>query len=692
MEESMKRMAKIAAVLAAVVLIVTACPGTGPDGPDVPSGMGLVNVRIGGAARTVVPGLVDAGKFTYDLLFTPADVSDPVGWNGKDYTGLIGITLNPGTYSLTLTAYTGEGDGRKEAAVAVVESIVVEDGEETEVPVALTFKPEAGDGTLGFTITRPESITLTGARFVLTPLHEDGTTYGEDWLNPLYISDGASVPLSHSGNETLASGYYKAVVTLLAEGLKAVKYDIVHIGAGQTTTLDWAFAAEDFSANDNNNINSSAVNIWLLGAGDQWEIYANDNKLTQEDDGTFVVRAGMTGESPRFRFSLDNTTEWTSDKDKPKRFQPGVDDTLMVPGEPAPMTLVGRNEGEPTAWKLDRAGRYRFVVNYDKKTVTVTSLENAEKLDAVQGLALSAEGIAAWSVPEDETGIGAYSIQIWKGVDGNNTEEGDRIQVPKGEGKTDSGYSYNLLSVLREKSPGWYGISIKAIAANDDYDDSDDTGNAVDGVWREVEKRADVQYVWWFETTKARWVNVDGVSDYIVQLYRDGVPVGGSVVVPGGSAVDPGNETQTVTTHDFTSGLTAGGSYTFGVKTKGDNRLILDGDEKKSAASSPPNQGGDAAAITLAPANKSGSLVVTGGGASIARNGGSLTVSVTGGAFTSFSWIVDGVGLSGQAGASITLNGSNYNLGGHSVTVYALDTNGVPWSPVAPISFTVTAR
>jgi hypothetical protein len=105
-------------------------------------------------------------------------------------------------------------------------------------------------------------------------------------------------------------------------------------------------------------------------------------------------------------------------------------------------------------------------------------------------------------------------------------------------------------------------------------------------------------------------------------------------------------------------------------------------------------QAGGTPTIALAASEKwTGTLAVQGGGsASIAKSNGSLIIQVTGGDFTSFVWIVDGAQVSGQTDPSITLIGSNYRLGGHSVTVYALDGNGVPWSPASPIGFTVTAQ
>jgi hypothetical protein len=115
------------------------------------------------------------------------------------------------------------------------------------------------------------------------------------------------------------------------------------------------------------------------------------------------------------------------------------------------------------------------------------------------------------------------------------------------------------------------------------------------------------------------------------------------------------------------------------------------GDETQSASVTVTVTAADALTIEFSPSDKwSGTLEVSGGNTDIAKSSGSLTITVTGSDFTSFVWIVDGDVFGGQTGASITLTGTNYALGGHSVTVYAFDADDVPWSPESPVEFTVT--
>jgi hypothetical protein len=356
--------------------------------------------------------------------------------------------------------------------------------------------------------------------------------------------------------------------------------------------------------------------------------------------------------------------------------------------------------------------------------------------------------------------------------------EGPAREITKG-----GTYSEDFLAAMRGGGVGSYTVKVKAVGDGTNYADSTEAESEA----RSVSQRTAVVNAWWFETSKARWVNVDGESDYTVQLYQGGTPVGTAAAVSRGTVENPGNSAETVTTHDFNTTITAAGpgSYTFGVVTKGDAYLVLDAGETKPAneaaykydvklstpsgltwagttaqwsgdsnaagylvqlykdgspsgagipvtsgtsytgftlsaaglytftvkalgtgaantgsyldsavsAASEGKRVGGAASITLtASDNWAGTLEVAGsGGTSIAKSGGSLTISVTGGGFTSFVWIVDGVTLADNT-SSITLSGADYSLGGHSVTVYALDENSVPWSPPAPISFTVTAN
>jgi hypothetical protein len=352
-----------AALAAAAILAMVACAPVLDPGGAPPAGQGTVSISLGvdgagpsaGSARTLLPGAVTTGVFdAYTLVFTPQ------GGNGTsvtlDVTSLT-VNLDAGDYTLTLTAKKGGA----EAATGEAGSFSVTSGENTAVEVQLVFKPEAGDGILSYSVTRPSGLGLADAQFTLTPLHQNGITYGNDWLWDLYNVKDGQIAVTHTGNPPVASGYYEAVVTLTAGERQAVKSDIVHIGAGQTTTLNWTFDESDFS--------TTVTDMWVLGNGNQWETYNDGNKLNQQADGAFVWEGEMT--SAYFRFSLENTGSWAGDKDKPNRFQP-VDNIAITLNGPVDMAFVPRNTGTGTAWGLGGNGYYRFEVDPYAKTVTVT--------------------------------------------------------------------------------------------------------------------------------------------------------------------------------------------------------------------------------------------------------------------------------------------------------------------------------
>jgi hypothetical protein len=118
--------------------------------------------------------------------------------------------------------------------------------------------------------------------------------------------------------------------------------------------------------------------------------------------------------------------------------------------------------------------------------------------------------------------------------------------------------------------------------------------------------------------------------------------------------------------------------------------LALGGCKQPSGSSAGNGEPQGAVSITLSPSDELETLTATGNAVSIAKNGGSLTITVSGGSFSDFEWIVDGATLPDISSSSISLSGTNYSSGGHSVTVYAYDGDGVPWSPAVPVKFTVT--
>ncbi|MDR2743415.1 MAG: Ig-like domain-containing protein [Treponema sp.] len=385
-------------------------------------------------------------------------------------------------------------------------------------------------------------------------------------------------------------------------------------------------------------------------------------------------------------------------------------ETTVNPGNPAETittydftsAITTGGYGSYTFGVVTKGNGY-LILDADEKKGPAYSYVNpgAGKLSAVQDLALSDKGVATWTALTDEANVESYSIQIWKGGT-PNTEEGNRIPVAKGSGKTGTAYTHNLLSVLKKLEPAHYGISIKAIAAaSSGVANSDDTDNTASAAWQQVKKPASVEYAWWDKTDKtvAHWDTVADVgnpTDYTVNVYQGGTKV--AETTGAGTYTQDGKLKAYV---DLKSQITqyGPGSYTFGVVTKGNGYLILDADEKKVEAAFESKN----LFVTFTPANESASLVVTPTGpVSISKTGQttSTVLTVTGTGFTGFTWVIDGVSVTGTENGitlsgdskTLTITAADLKVGGHSVTVYALDSDNVPWSPASPIQFTVTAQ
>jgi hypothetical protein len=350
------------ALTAAAVLVMAACsPVAGPEISGPPAGKGVVNIQLGdgsapsdsAAVRTLLPGSVTDTAFdAYDLAFTVA--VDNGSGTAQTFTGVSSLTaaLDAGKYDLALTAKKGTAP----VAAGEYKNITVTDGGSTPVTVSLVFNPGAGNGTLSFTITRPSGLDLSGAEFVLSPLFAGGTPDTTDWLYILYNGEKKE---TYSATETIASGYYRAAVTLSTPERKAVKSDIVHIGAGQTTTLNWTFTADEFA--------TIFDYIRLVGIP-SWGTTAPDTVGTTENpDGTYTWRVNAATDAT-FRFILDDTSTY-EDKWWARWFHSETNETVV---SAAGSYDIQFSEGKPNlAWKLSNAGWYSLTVNPYAKTLVV---------------------------------------------------------------------------------------------------------------------------------------------------------------------------------------------------------------------------------------------------------------------------------------------------------------------------------
>jgi hypothetical protein len=267
-------------------------------------------------------------------------------------------------------------------------------------------------------------------------------------------------------------------------------------------------------------------------------------------------------------------------------------------------------------------------------------------------------GVVTWSTV---SGAVSYTVKLYK--------DGSGIAV---ETYTNQTSGSSVLSDMRAKGAGLYTVTVTAIGNETDWLSSDESA-ASDS---ETVALLDIPSGLEWEGTNAKWTADTNAASYTVKLYK------------GDELAD--TITEASSPEDLADKLARPGLYTFTVQAiGGTSTLYLDGGV--STASDGKRVGGTAS-ITLAASEKWSGTLTGGEATTIARSDGTLTVSVTGSDFVTFVWIVDGDVVAGPTGSSIILTGSDYALGGHSVTVYALDGNNAPWSPSSPITFTVTAN
>jgi hypothetical protein len=232
---------RLLAALAITALLLAGC--TGPlqnagdsAGTGIPaSGKGVARVSLGGpAARTLLPG---AELLYYALSFSLGDatVKPPLV-----HATSADVTLEPGTWTLQVTAYISEEEAETAANPAASGSVpvTVAPGKVTAVNVALSGVTESGTGTLSYNIEFPED--AQSAVLKLTPL-----AGGDD--QEINLTTKASDVLS------LSAGYYRLSLEIsVYDGeakttLPARKTRLIHIYNGQETLAAESFGAGDFA-------------------------------------------------------------------------------------------------------------------------------------------------------------------------------------------------------------------------------------------------------------------------------------------------------------------------------------------------------------------------------------------------------------------------------------------------------------
>ena len=221
------------------IVLFSGCsnPLTGkPETGEALENRGAVQIQLGSpAARTLQPDLT--GFSRYEL-----DFAGPSGASHAQEvitSGSATVELSPGAWTITVTAYTGTGDGARKAATGSA-GVTVSAGQTTTA--AITLSPYTGEGaekgTFTYTVAYPAN--LAEAKLYLTTA--DGKALTEGTIDLLGEDQ-------RTGSRALDAGSYGIQVRLKAkDDLIAGKTESLHIYPALTTALNYTFTEGDFVA------------------------------------------------------------------------------------------------------------------------------------------------------------------------------------------------------------------------------------------------------------------------------------------------------------------------------------------------------------------------------------------------------------------------------------------------------------
>jgi hypothetical protein len=249
------------AVVFSVMMGACQIPSAEPSAPRQGKGGITVSIGIDGAeylpaesllaspARTVVPDFSGTPFSKYTLNFTPTmggAVHDPVSITGGTTAEV--DDLAAGTYTVTVTGYTGSDVFERAAAVGSTPGVEITEGGTTQVSITLGPKPaEAGEtGSFAYDITVPSGVN--SAQLIITTAGGGDVSGGT--IN-LFVGANAS-------QKALAPGYYRVQVLLIKGGQTAGLTEIIHI----YNTLPSALPAVVFD--DSNFADPAAVSAFAL--------------------------------------------------------------------------------------------------------------------------------------------------------------------------------------------------------------------------------------------------------------------------------------------------------------------------------------------------------------------------------------------------------------------------------------------
>ncbi|WP_312124592.1 InlB B-repeat-containing protein [Lysinibacillus boronitolerans] len=190
------------------------------------------------------------------------------------------------------------------------------------------------------------------------------------------------------------------------------------------------------------------------------------------------------------------------------------------------------------------------------KTYTLTVIRALPTLEQVADVTLSTSGIATWT---DIAGESSYAVQLFK----EGSPIGNVVDI-----LADT-TTHNFLSTMRAAGEGAYTVTVTAKGDGLIYLDG---APSISSNTQTIIKLASITNGLSWDGNIAKWQAIPNAVSYDVLLYKEGIAVGTATNVLVGNI----NEGVDFTAAFQTNGI---GSYTFTVQSKGNELLILDGDQ-----------------------------------------------------------------------------------------------------------------
>jgi uncharacterized repeat protein (TIGR02543 family) len=212
-------------------------PLTSSQPTTIPPGKGSFSLSVN-VARTILP-TVDESKFVhYTLVFEPKSGGTQV----ETERGLDRLSdpvyLEPGTYTLVVTAYFDTGKTEL-AARGSIDGLEINEGESTSQQIALRAIVGEGSGTFIYTVTFPSGLATAG--ITIAQRNNSISLHEESFLS------GDSGTTAYTETVPLDAGYYDVVFTFeKAGGQTLIWRELLHIYSNLESVFDKTFEDGDF--------------------------------------------------------------------------------------------------------------------------------------------------------------------------------------------------------------------------------------------------------------------------------------------------------------------------------------------------------------------------------------------------------------------------------------------------------------